>query len=278
MKGIFLVLGCLCLAAAAVRAEKITVAAAADLKFAMDELVSDFKKANPDAQVDVVSGSSGNFSSQIKQGAPYDLFFSADIMYPQQLATAGLAGSEVKPYAYGRIVLWSGSMDASRMTLESLTDPKITRIAIANPQHAPYGKRAEEALQAAGLWDKIQSKLVYGENIAQTAQFVESGNAQVGIIALSLAVSPELANKGGYWLVPDKLHQPLEQAYIITKRGENNALARRFAEFMESKPARAVMIKYGFMLPGEVSGDQSTDQTKGNQAQRARVKASAPCC
>ena len=254
---IFLVAGCLSLAASAVQAEKITIAAAADLKFAMDELVSDFKKANPGAEVDVVYGSSGNFFSQINQGAPYDLFFSADIMYPQQLVTAGLAASDAKPYASGRIVLWSGSLDASRMTLESLADPKITRIAIANPQHAPYGKRAQEALQAAGLWDKIQPKLVFGENIAQTAQFVESGNAQVGIIALSLAVNPELASKGGYWLVPEKLHQPLEQAYIITKRAENNALARGFADFMDGKPARTIMIKYGFALPGEASEEKT---------------------
>jgi molybdate transport system substrate-binding protein len=260
---IFLVLSCLSLAASADQAEKVTIAAAADLKFAMEELVSDFENANPGAQVDVVYGSSGNFSSQIKQGAPYDLFFSADIMYPQQLVTAGLAASEAKPYAYGRIVLWSGSLDASRMTLESLTDPKITRIAIANPEHAPYGKRAQEALQAAGLWDKIQPKLVYGENIAQTAQFVESGNAQVGIIALALAVNPELASKGGYWLIPENLHQPLEQAYVVTKRAENNALARRFADYMASKPARTVMIKYGLVLPGEASGNQG----KGNQTQ-----------
>ena len=259
MKGVRLiaVLCSLALAQSAVRAQKVTVAAAADLKFAMDELVSSFKKANPAAQVDVVYGSSGNFYAQIKQGAPYDLFFSADITYPQQLVSSGLAATDVKPYAFGRIVLWSGSLDASRMTLQSLADPKIARIAIANPQHAPYGKRAQEALQAAGLWDKIEPKLVYGENIAQTAQFVESGNAQVGIIALSLAVNPELASKGGYWLIPDNLHQPLEQGYVITKRGESNELARQFADFMASKPARAIMIKYGFVLPGEVSGSQT---------------------
>jgi molybdate transport system substrate-binding protein len=249
-----LVLCCLSLTMSAARAEKITIAAAADLKFAMDEVVSAFKSANPGADVDVVYGSSGNFFTQIKQGAPYDLFFSADIAYPQQLASSGLAASEAKPYASGRIVLWSGNLDATRMTLQSLLDPKIARIAIANPQHAPYGKRAEEALKSAGLWDKIQSKLVYGENIAQTAQFVESGNAQVGIIALSLAVNPELASKGGYWLIPEKLHQPLVQAYIITKRAQNNELARRFADYMASKPARSIMIKYGFVLPGEASG------------------------
>ena len=144
-------------------------------------------------------------------------------------------------------------MDATKMTLASLIDPKITRIAIANPKHAPYGRRAEEALRSAGLWEKLESKLVYGENIAHTAQFVQTGNAQVGIIALSLAVNPELAGKGGYFLISDNLHQPLEQGFIITKRAEDNALARRFADYMGSKPARAVMTKYGFVLPGEVA-------------------------
>jgi len=235
-------------------AEKITVAAAADLKFAMDEIVTTFKKANPGDELDVIYGSSGKFQTQIQQGAPYDLYFSADIGFPRELAKNGFAASEVKPYALGRIVLWSASLDATKLTMVSLVDPKITRIAIANPKHAPYGKRAEEALRASGLWEKLEPKLIYGENIAHTAQFVQTNNAQVGIIALSLAVNPELANKGGYWLIPDKLHEPLEQGYIITKRAASNALAKRFADYMGSKPARAVMTKYGFVLPGEVAG------------------------
>ena len=138
------------------------------------------------------------------------------------------------------------------MTLADLTDPSIRKIAIANPQHAPYGKRAEEALKAAGVWDKIKPKLVYGENIAQTAQYVQSGNAQVGIIALSLALGPELARQGSYALIPDKLHQPLEQGFIITRRAADNSLARAFARFMASKEARAIMTRYGFALPAEV--------------------------
>ena len=142
-------------------------------------------------------------------------------------------------------------MDAAKMTLASLTDPKITRIAIANPKHAPYGKRAEEALRTAGLWDKLQPKLVFGENIAHAAQFVQTGNAQVGIIALSLAVNPELAKKSGYYLIPDKMHQPLEQGYVITKRGADKPLAKTFAAYMNSKQARTLMTKYGFVLPGE---------------------------
>ena len=249
-----LLLACSLLIAATAHAEKITVAAAADLKFVMDEIVTTFKQANPTDQVDVIYGSSGKFHTQIQQGAPYDLYFSADIAFPRELAKAGFAASEVKPYAFGRIVLWSASMDATKMTLASLTDPKVTRIAIANPKHAPYGKRAEEALKVSGLWEKVEPKLVYGENIAHAVQFAQTGNAQVGIIALALAINPELSKRGGYWLIPEKLHEPLEQGFIITKRAEGNTLAKRFADYISSKPARAVMTKYGFVLPGEVAG------------------------
>ncbi len=237
--------------ATTVHAEKITVAAAADLKFAMDEIVTSFKQSHAGTEVEVIYGSSGKFHTQIQQGAPYDLYFSADINYPRELAKKGLAASEVRPYAFGRIVLWSNSMDAAKMTMASLTDLRISRIAIANPKHAPYGKRAEEALRTSGLWDKLQSKLVFGENIAHTAQFVQTGNAQVGIIALSLAVNSELAKKGGYYLIPENLHKPLEQGYVITKRGARKLLARQFADYMGSKQARTVMTKYGFVLPGE---------------------------
>jgi len=242
------------LMATTAHAEKITVAAAADLKFAMDEIVTGFNKNHSGNEVQVVYGSSGKFHTQIQQAAPYDLFFSADIAYPRELAKQGQAASEVKPYAVGRIVLWSSEMDAKKMTLANLTDPKIAKIAIANPKHAPYGKRAEEALRSAGLWDKVKSMLVFGENISQTAQYVMSGNAQVGVIALSLVLNPELSKKGGYYLIPDTMHNPLEQGFIITKRGANNPLAKEFAEYMGSKQARGVMTKYGFVLPGEKSG------------------------
>ncbi|NTV49078.1 MAG: molybdate ABC transporter substrate-binding protein [Geobacteraceae bacterium] len=247
-----LFIACSLLVTTSAHAEKITIAAAADLKFAMDEIVTAFKQSHVGNEVEVVYGSSGKFHTQIQQGAPYDLYFSADISYPRELAKIGMAASEVKPYAFGRIVLWSNSMDAAKMTMVSLTDPKISRIAIANPKHAPYGKRAEEALRTSGLWDKLQPKLVFGENIAHTAQFVQTGNAQVGIIALSLAVNSELANKGGYYLIPESLHKPLEQGYVITKRGAGKPLAKQFADYMGLKTARSVMTKYGFVLPGEV--------------------------
>ena len=243
---------CLLCSATAAYAEKITIAAAADLKFAMEELVTVFRQQHPGHQFEVIYGSSGKFFAQIQNNAPYDLFFSADIAYPRELAAKGLAASAARPYAFGRIVLWSNSINAAKLTLHSLTDPGITRIALANPKHAPYGKRAEEALRAAGLWDKLQHKLVFGENIAHAAQFVETGNAQVGIIALALVVNPALAKQGGYALIPETQHQPLEQGYIITRRAAGKPLAAAFANYMASREARRIMVKYGFVLPGEV--------------------------
>jgi len=249
-----LLAACFLLFTVPAHAEKITVAAAADLKFAMDEIVAGFNKTQPGNEVQVIYGSSGKFFTQVQQGAPYDLFFSADIGYPRELSQKGMAASAVTPYAVGRIVLWSNSLDATKMTLASMADPKITRIAIANPKHAPYGKRAEEALTASGLWDKLQKKLVFGENISHTAQFIQTGNAQAGIIALSLALSPELSKSGRYYLIPENLHKPLEQGFVITKQGSNKPLAKQFADYMSSKPARSIMTKYGFVLPGEKAG------------------------
>ncbi len=228
---------------------QLNIAAAADMKFAMDEIVGLFVKRHPDDQVNTVYGSSGKFQTQIRQGAPYDLYFSADIAYPRALKQEGFATGEVQAYALGRIVLWSPSHKINK--LSDLTNPSIRKIAIANPQHAPYGKRAEEALRASGVWDKVEAKLVYGENIAQTAQFVQTGNADVGIIALSLMKGSELSGSGGYALIPEALHQPLEQGFVITRRAAGNPLAQTFARFMVSPEVRVIMNRYGFVLPGE---------------------------
>jgi molybdate transport system substrate-binding protein len=139
------------------------------------------------------------------------------------------------------------------MTLESLKNTNIQHIAIADPSHAPYGKRAEEALISAKLWDALKPKFVYGENIAQTAQFVQSSNAQIGVIALSLALNPELSKQGGYYLIDDKLHNPLEQAFVITEYGKDNVAAKRFAAYMQDTDTRHIMTKYGFVLPDEAA-------------------------
>ena len=231
--------------------EPLRIAAAADLKFAMDEIVRRYAEHDRATRIDVVYGSSGQFKTQIEQQAPFDLYFSADIAYPRALAAKGLAASVVQPYAVGRLVLWGAQYDARALGLGDLRRTEFARIAIANPRHAPYGQRAEEALRAAGVWDAVMPRLVYGENIAQAAQFVQSGNAQLGIIALSLALDPALASQGGYTLIPESLHAPLLQGFIITRRAAGKAEARRFAEFITGTEARAVMSRYGFRLPGE---------------------------
>ncbi|MDQ6646770.1 MAG: molybdate ABC transporter substrate-binding protein [Pseudomonadota bacterium] len=224
----------------------ITVAAAADLKFAMDDIVSAYRQDHPADTIQVVYGSSGTFSAQIQQGAPFDLYFSADISYPRALAKAGFTASAPKAYAVGRIVLWSASVDASKLTLKDLVRPQFDRIAVANPEHAPYGKRAVQALHASGVWNRVRDRLVYGENIAQTAQFVQTGNAKIGIIALSLALNPAFASKGGYALIPATLYQPLVQGYVITQRAADNPVAKTFARFIDSPAAKEILQHYGF--------------------------------
>ena len=238
------------LVAAPLRAEQIRVAAAADLRFALDEIVSLFRKAHPADSIEVSYGSSGKFYAQILNGAPFDLFFSADLELPEKLVQAGLAGPEVRPYALGRIVVWRPGSGAPPLALADLAQPEIRRIAIANPRHAPYGMRAVEALKAAQVWEALESRLVLGENIAQTAQFVQTGNADVGIIALSLALAPAFAGTGSYTLIPAELHQPLRQGFVIIKRAESNALAGAFAVFFAGSDVRQIMSRYGFSIPG----------------------------
>jgi len=237
------------LIATSLQADEIRIAAAADLRFAMEEVVSRFRKIHSKDSIEVSYGSSGKFHTQIRNGAPFDLFFSADIALPQKLAEEGLAAASVQPYALGRIVVWRPNRDNPPLNLADLARPEIKRIAIANPKHAPYGMRAVEALKAAQIWPSIENRLVYGENIAQTAQFVQTGNADAGIIALSLAITPEFAEKGRYSLIPADLHQPLEQGFVILKRARSNALAKSFANFFNETSVRSIMTRYGFVIP-----------------------------
>ncbi|MEN9842982.1 MAG: molybdate transporter substrate-binding protein [Pseudomonadota bacterium] len=231
-------------------AADIKIAAASDLKFAMDAIVPLFKADHPNTKVEVVYGSSGRFFNQIQQGAPFDLYFSADVEYPRQLIAAGYAHAPVRLYGIGRIVLFSLKQSVREMRLEQLGTMKhINKIAIANPKHAPYGKRAVEALQAAGVYSQVESKLVFGENISQTAQFVHTGNADMGIIALSLVLNPALSAQGRYVLIPSHLHQPLAQGFVLTRKGMQNPKAVAFGNYMEQAQARAIMTQYGFSLP-----------------------------
>jgi molybdate transport system substrate-binding protein len=231
--------------------QTISIAAAADLVFCLDALDVEFKKAHPDADLKVSSGSSGNFFAQIQNGAPFDVFLSADMKYPRDLVSAGLADAgTLTPYALGRIVLWTTNPHVDLAAgLNIVRDGSIKKFAIANPDHAPYGRAAKEALEHEKLWDAVQSKLVVGENIAQTAQFVQTGNADAGIVALSLVLAPATKGMGKYVEIPDSFHTPLEQGLVITHHGMGNPLAAEYLEFLRSGAARAIFDEYGFRLP-----------------------------
>ncbi|HWB93997.1 MAG TPA: molybdate ABC transporter substrate-binding protein [Puia sp.] len=228
----------------------LLVAAAADLRFAMDSLVAQFTRENPGIGIKVTYGSSGNFYEQIRNGAPFDLFFSADVDYPRQLKEQNKTLSEVHVYGTGQLVLWSKTVDPARQQMNTLLDPHVTKIAIANPAHAPYGKRAVESLHYYKLYDKVKDKLVIGENIAQTAQYAQTGAAEVGVIALSLAVSPTMKKTGGkYWIIPAAAHQPLSQGFVLLQHSKGSIAAGKFALFCGSGQAAATLKYFGFGKP-----------------------------
>ena len=232
-------------------AEEVTIAAAADLNFVFRELVAEYEKSTGD-RVRLSLGSSGNFYAQIQNGAPFDLYFSADIAYPRKLEEAGLTVPDsLYPYAVGRIVLWAGKdsrLDLSK-GLEILREPTIKKIAIANPKHAPYGRAAVAAMEQAQVYDRVKDKLVLGENISQAAQFVESGAADVGIIALSLALAPPMQAAGHYWEIPADSYPPLEQGAVILMGGKNQEGAKAFLSFIQGAQGQAMMKHYGFLAP-----------------------------
>jgi molybdate transport system substrate-binding protein len=229
-------------------AQTLKVAAAADLQFAMQDLAKEFEK-NGNAKIDVIYGSSGNFFSQIQNGAPFDIFFSADMEYAKKLDAAGLAESgTLARYAVGRLVLWTPSVSAVDVTKDgwkTLLDPRVQKIAVANPEHAPYGRAAVAALRNAGIYEQVKSKLVYGENISQAAQFVQSGNAQAGLVALSLALSPGMKD-GKWWEPPADAYAPIEQGAIVLQTSKNKVAAHAFLEFVASARGREILKKYGF--------------------------------
>jgi molybdate transport system substrate-binding protein len=235
-------------------AQEITVAAAADLSSALPDIIAKYK-SETGLDVRLTLGASGNLTTQIRNGAPFDVFFSADEDYPRQLIDAGLAESDsLYRYAVGRLVLWVPNdvpVDVQKLGINTLLDPAVKKISIANPQHAPYGRAAESALRHFGIYDQVSSRLVLGENVSQAAQFVESGNAQAGLIALSHALSPALKSKGRYWTVPLDAYPALNQAAVVLTRSRNQAAARKFLEFVRSPEAASLLASYGFTLSDE---------------------------
>jgi molybdate transport system substrate-binding protein len=229
-------------------AQQIKVAAAADLNYALTELAHRFEQKTGD-KVTLSFGASGNLFSQISNGAPVDLYFSADEDYPKNLVAAGIAdGSSLKTYAFGHLVLWvpnSSGLDPAKLQVQLLTQPSVKRIAIANPQHAPYGRAAIAAIDHYGLKNQLASKLVFGENVSQAAQFVQSGNAQAGLIALSIAMSPAMQMAGKYWEVPTDAYPEFKQAAVIISLSKQKKAAMAFLDFVLSPEGTAVFKQFG---------------------------------
>jgi len=229
-------------------AQELTVAAAADLQFAMQDVTARFQKETGKV-VKVIYGSSGNFFQQIQNGAPFDVFFSANLDFAKKLEAAGLAEpGTFYQYARGKIVLWVPKDSKVDLTagMKALLDPSIKKIAIANPQHAPYGQAAVAAMQKENVYERVKDKLVLGENISQTASFVVSGAADAGIIALSLALSPNLKDKGRYVDILATEYPPIEQACVILTSSKNKTVTRQFLAFMKTAATRDILRSYGF--------------------------------
>lgn len=227
---------------------QLSIAAASDLRYALDSIVTEFSK-DADHKINVTYGSSGKLTQQIIHGGPFDMFFSADVSYLETLQENKRLASDIQIYGKGRLVLWSPIEDVKTKGLSLLRESRIKKIAIANPEHAPYGKRAMEALAFFKLSNTTASRLVYGENVSQAAQFVLSGNADAGIIALSIALSPNMQREGYYYIIDEKSHEPLLQGVVITSYGKENDLAKSFFTFLKGNTAQSILRKFGFDIP-----------------------------
>ena len=230
---------------------QVRVAAAADLKWALEEVKAAFEQERPGTTLALTFGSSGNFHAQLLQKAPFDVFLSADVDYPRRLVEAGLARG-LFTYAVGHLVLWAPNASPLRLEkvgLDSVKAPFVWKLALANPRHAPYGRAAEAALRASGLWEGVQDKLVLGENVSQAAQFVETGSADLGLIALSLALSPRMKDKGRYWPVPQGRYPRLVQGGVVLDWAQDPEAARAFTAFLAGPKGAAILARCGFEAP-----------------------------
>jgi molybdate transport system substrate-binding protein len=243
----------------------LTVAAASDLKFALDAIVASFRRGHPEVAVKVVYGSSGQLFAQLGNRGPFDVFLSADAEYPRRLVAMGLArGETLFPYAVGRIVVWVPNhsvLALDRLGIEAVVDPSVRKLAIANPKHAPYGRAAEAALKALGVYERVRNRLVLGENVAQTAHFVAAGGADVGILSLSLANSPALRDKGRSWPIPTDAYPTIEQVGVILDWAKDLDLAKLFRSFVTGSEGRAVLREHGFGLEKGLTTETLQSQT-----------------
>lgn len=234
---------------------EIRVAAAANLKFAFDDIIVAFHQQHPDIQVKPTYGSSGNFFAQLSNKAPFDLFLSADTDYPQKLVEQGLASKEdLFKYAVGKLVVWvpkDSTLEFERLGLKALADPRAKKVAMANPRHAPYGRAAETALKHQGAYAEVQPKLVLGDNVEQTAQFAQTGSAQAGLIPLSLALNPTMRETGKHWLVPPDAYPAIEQAGVILPQTTDRDASAKLRAFLLGAEGRGILQRYGYAMPTE---------------------------
>ena len=233
----------------------LRVAAAADLRFALDEVVGEFNKSEPGAKVESTFGSSGNLSTQLLNGAPFDVFLSADRSYAQRLVEQGVADADSEfVYAIGQLALWvpsTSALDLDKLGMQAVGDPSVRKVAIANPEHAPYGRAAEAAFRFFGVYDLVRERLVLGENVAQAAQFAESGAADIGVIALPLAMAPAMRQKGRHWVIPREAFPRLDQTGVVLRSAADPAAAKRLCQFLSSQRCREILARFGFLSPEE---------------------------
>jgi molybdate transport system substrate-binding protein len=228
------------------QAQTVKIAAAANLRLVLDDIKEKYALLNPKAKIIVNLGASGALVQQITNGADFDLFMAADKMYPDKLKAQGIVTGKVQTYAYGKLVIWSNTVDVSK-GLNILTDDAVKHIAIAKPDVAPYGSRTIECLKYYKLFDKVKDKIVYADNIAQTAQFAQTGNSEIGFLALALAMAPDM--KGSYFVLDTKSYKPVEQAMVLIKSWQSNLEAAKFMKFVLSKQCKPIFEKYGFIVP-----------------------------
>lgn len=237
------------LSAISVSAQKLNVAAAANLRYVLEEIKTAYIKQNPKAKVNLTFGSSGTLVQQITNGATFDFFMAADDEFPLKLKAKGLTTGAINVYAYGKLALYSKTLAVEKYGLDALKNPTVKKIAIANPETAPYGERSIELLKSLKLYDGLKSKIVIAENISAAAQYAFTGNTELGFTALSLVLSPEMDGKGNYYIIPQKMYKPIAQACVLIKKSTVNTEAAKFRKFVLSPVNKAVWEKYGYDLP-----------------------------
>ncbi len=231
------------------QAQKVKVAAAANLRYVLESIKETYESEHKGVQIEITFGSSGTLTQQIANSAPFDFFMAADVYFPMKVKEMGFASGDVETYAYGRVAMWSLTVDVTE-GIHAVTRPSVRKIAMADPKKAPYGEKAVAMLKSQGLYDKIASKIVWGENISQAAQFAFSGNAEIGFIALSLALAPDMRDKGICYVLPPDICPPVEQACVLLKYGGTNPEARSFMNYVLGPACHEEWVRFGYSLAG----------------------------